>query len=117
MQNNIKKQIILKSNSSNILKINNPSSSIPNYKYNRSEKDSDCKEYKITEYENIIGNHKIEKKDTDFTKIPTLTADKIYEIREGFASMGTNNTINIYNRLYKKVMDIKQKIRFCLQYM
>ena len=112
MQNNIKKQIILKSNNSNNLKINNSSSSKSNYKYNRSEKDSDCKMYKITEYENIIGNHKIEKKDEDFSKIPTLTADKIYEMREGFASMGANNIINIYNKSYKKVMDIKQKSDF-----
>lgn len=112
MQNNIKKPIILKSNNSNNLKINNSSSSKSNYKYDRSEKDSDCKMYKITEYENIIGNHKIEKKEADSTKLPTLTADKIYEMREGFASMGTNNIINIYNKSYKKVMDIKQKSDF-----
>ena len=65
MNNNIKKPILLillKPNYLNIHKVIISSSSKSNYKKAyKTKNDINCKVYKITENENIIGNHKINK--------------------------------------------------------
>ena len=113
--NKVNTPIIVKSNNSNIFKIDILSDNSKLKNTSKPEKNlKNNKKYKIIEFKDIIGNHKIEKneKNEKEENPPPHTADKTFEISQGFLSMGSNKIINIYNKSYKKIMDIKQKSDF-----